>query len=61
MTTTTNTKPTVTLKTLVVAVMAKPEGFREEYLWHYLREIFPNSSEAALQGWADKFHRWVNI
>jgi hypothetical protein len=59
--TTTNTKPTVTLKTLVAAVMAKPEGLREEYLWHYLRQIFPNSSEAALQGWADKVHAWVTL
>jgi hypothetical protein len=59
--TTTNTKPTVTLKTLVVAVMANPEGLREEYLWYYLREMFPNSSEAALQGWADKVHAWVTL
>jgi hypothetical protein len=55
------TKTTVTLKTLVKAVSEKPEGLREEYLWHYLRQIFPNSSEAALQGWADKVHAWVTL
>jgi hypothetical protein len=51
----------VTLKTLVTLVMAKPEGLREEYLFYYLRQIFPNSSEAALQGWADKVHAWVTL
>jgi hypothetical protein len=51
----------VTLKTLAAAVMAKPEVQREEYLWYYLRQMFPNSSEAALQGWADKVHAWVTL
>jgi hypothetical protein len=58
---TTATKTTVTLKTLVKAVSEKPEGLREEYLFYYLRQIFPNSSEAALQGWADKVKATVKI
>jgi hypothetical protein len=51
----------VTLKTMVKAVSEKPEGLREEYLWHYLRQMFPNSSETALQGWADKFQTQVTL
>lgn len=58
---TTTAKPTVTLKTLVKAVSEKPAGLREEYLWYYLRQIFPGSSEAALQSWADKVHAWVTL
>ena len=59
MTSTTKTTGKVTMKNLVVMVMDQPEGLREEYLYYYLRQIFPGSSEAAIEVWASKVKGWI--